>query len=334
MLKLENIKKSYGPLSVLDIPSWEVKQGESVALLGANATGKTTLLEITAGLIQPTQGVVHFEGKSVTSPRTEIRIVLQNPVMFSTSVAGNIAYGLHGNGITGRERAERIREALRIVGLENLSRKNALVLSEGQKQRVAIARTLALKPRLLLLDEPSASVDKSSMQHIGEILRRLNEKEGLTIIVATHDLDFARRIAKRTDTMRNGRPVPYISGNMYTGAAFDNNGETQVGIGADVSLVIGGIYRGAVDIIIPPEHVVLSKSPIESSMRNRFKGRVVRLAEEDGRVSVAVDIGVPISAALTHSALADLGITIGNDIYVSFKAHGVIVFPHEEGGTK
>ncbi len=334
MLKLDNIKKVYGSLEVLDIPSWEVARGESVALLGANATGKTTLLEIIAGLIQPTSGTVFYEGKPVHQPVGDIGLVLQNPVMFSSTVAGNVGFGIRGNGLSKLQRVERINETLHMVGLDGLQGRNARKLSAGQKQRVAIARTLAMKPKLLLLDEPSASVDRESVAHIAEILTKLNDKEGMTLIVSTHDLSFAKRIAKRTDQLQSGYPVPYISGNLFTGRAREENGETIVMIGDGAAIVVGGKYQGDVDIAIPPENIVVSMEPLSSSMRNNLHGKVIRLSDEGNSIEVVIDIGVPLVAVLTKGSLDKLGVTIGDEVYASFKAHGIMVFPGRGGMTK
>lgn len=334
MLKLDNIKKVYGSLEVLDIPSWEVARGESVALLGANATGKTTLLEIIAGLIQPTSGSVFYEGKPVCRPVGDIGIVLQNPVMFSSTVAGNVGFGIHTKKLSKSRSVERINEALHMVGLDGLQGRNALKLSEGQKQRVAIARTLAMKPKLLLLDEPSASVDRESVAHIAEILTTLNSKEGMTLIVSTHDLDFAKRIAKRTDQLQGGHPVPYISGNLFTGKAREENGETVVTIGDVTTVVVGGEHRGDVDIAIPPENIVVSIEPLTSSMRNNLPGKVVRMSDEGNSIEIVIDIGVPLVVMLTKASLDKLDVTIGDEVYASFKAHGIMVFPRRGGATK
>jgi tungstate transport system ATP-binding protein len=332
MLKIENIKKTYGSIHVLDIQSWEVADGESVALLGANATGKTTLLEIIAGLIPATSGKVLYDAALVTRPISEIGIVLQNPVMFAASVSGNVAFGINRNGLSRDEKSAKIRDALSMVGLEGFERRDARKLSEGQKQRVAIARALALDPKLLLLDEPSASVDRESAAHIAGILADLNEKNGMALIVATHDLDFARRTAKRTDILRNGNPMPYISGNIFTGAARIENEETTITIGDGTTIVAGGKYSGSVDVAIPPENIVVSNDTLHSSMRNSIRGRVTSLKAEENRVEVIIDIGVPLVALLTKSALNELGITVGDTVHASFKAHGIIISPRSPGG--
>ncbi len=327
MLEIDNIKKSYGDLPVLDILSWKVAKGESVALLGANATGKSTLLELIAGLITDYEGTVKLDSRILRGPTRRIGIVLQNPVMFSTSVARNVGFGL--DGMTRRERSGKVADALRMVGLEGLQRRNARTLSEGQKQRVAIARTLALEPEILLLDEPSASVDRQSARKIAAILTDLNRRRNVTIIVATHDLELARMVAVRTDILTHGRPVPYIAGNVYSGRAVVKDGEMQVIIGSDLCIIASGVYSGDVDIAIPPEQVVLSSEALSSSMRNSMRGRLVSLSETGDKIQAVVDIGVPIVTVITPHSLSGMGITIGDEVYASFKAHGVMVFPRE-----
>ncbi len=333
LLRLENLKKDYGPLKVLDIPSWEIHAAESVALLGANATGKTTLLEIIAGLLQQTTGKVEFKGKAISGPCKGIGIVLQNPVMFSTSVRGNVRYGLAGSPLNRKDKDRIVDEALDQVGLSGLANRKAFTLSEGQKQRVAIARALARQPELLLLDEPTASVDSENVARISETLKRLNRDNGLTYIVATHDIELATNAASTNYILENGYPFHRTAGNILHGVAEMEGDASVVLLDNGVRVMVSGKHSGNVDILVPADQVVLSRERIQSSMRNSFKGRITGLIENRGCVKVTVDIGIPLEIIITMGAMRDLGVTIGEEVFTSFKALGVQVIRRDGSGN-
>jgi tungstate transport system ATP-binding protein len=162
--KLKDVTKAYGNKIVLDTINLKIQEGEILALLGPNGSGKTTILKILAFIENPTSGKVEFQGKKVNFRSTEkVRLqstlVFQKTTLFSTSVYNNIAYGLKIRKVPKETRDKEVKKALELVKLEGFEKRNAKKLSSGEHQRVAIARALVLKTKLLLLDEPTANLD-------------------------------------------------------------------------------------------------------------------------------------------------------------------------------
>jgi len=207
LYEVANVTLRYGKETVLAIPSLTVDKGDHVALLGPNGSGKTSLLKLLDGLLVPTEGRILKKGKPIGKNRKETpRSVYlhQFPYLLNGSVGYNVAFGCRAVGVSERETRRRVRNAMKALGLEDLSGKSHASLSGGETQRVALARALACGAEILLLDEPTASADAVSVRLIERALVQA-EAEGATIIFSTHDEDFARRLTARTIRLRNGR---------------------------------------------------------------------------------------------------------------------------------
>jgi iron(III) transport system ATP-binding protein len=208
-IEIQHISKRFGSAMALDDINIKIPAGELLFLLGPSGCGKTTLLRIIAGLTEPTEGGILFDGRDVTSLRTEQRnavMCFQNYALWPhMTVRQNVAFGLEmrGNG----DEAARTIEALRLVQLEHLADRKPNTLSGGQQQRAALARALAVGPKCLLLDEPLSNLDaKLRLEMRGEI-RRICKTSGYTTIYVTHDQKEALSIADRIILMREGRIV-------------------------------------------------------------------------------------------------------------------------------
>ncbi|HEX5129108.1 MAG TPA: ATP-binding cassette domain-containing protein [Usitatibacter sp.] len=173
-----------------------------VVVLGANGAGKSVLLRLLHGLIAPTQGTILWAG-ATARPR-EQAMVFQRPVMLRRSALANIEYALDVNGVRGGEARRRASEALERVGLSALAERQARVLSGGEQQRVALARAWALRPRLLFLDEPTASLDPAAAAEVERIIGEIHAA-GTAIVMTTHNLGFARRMADVVVLLHAGR---------------------------------------------------------------------------------------------------------------------------------
>jgi len=208
-LTLDGITHRYGAMLAVDNVTLEIRGGELVALLGPSGCGKTTLLRVIAGFIQQDNGKVVIGDRPIdTLPpnRREIGIVFQNYALFPhMTVAQNIAYGLAARGESREVQDERVREMLAIVQMAAFAERKPSQLSGGQQQRVALARALAMRPRILLLDEPFAALDKNLRLDMQIEIKRLQRQFGLTAIMVTHDQDEAMAIADRIAVMRGGR---------------------------------------------------------------------------------------------------------------------------------
>jgi NitT/TauT family transport system ATP-binding protein len=196
------------PVEALKDISFSVEAGEFVAIVGPSGCGKSTLLEIVAGLQRPTSGEVVVLGEPVQGPRSEIGIVFQEDSTFPwLSALDNVKFGLRARGVPAAEQEVRAREVIRLVGLEGFERFYPRELSGGMRQRVAIARALALRPQILLMDEPFGALDAQTRLVLGDELLRIWEEARTTILFVTHDLLEALRLADRVILMsrRPGR---------------------------------------------------------------------------------------------------------------------------------
>lgn len=206
---LENLTKAYDGRTVLDLASLDVTPGEILALVGPSGSGKSTLLRLLNMLEAPTSGTLMYAGQVITPPvplelRREVTTVFQHPVLLRGDVASNVAYSLQ---LRGQRADDRVRELLERVGLLALARTPARKLSGGEMQRVALARALVIKPRVLLLDEPTANLDPYNVSLIEEIVREQNQTHGMTVVVVTHNIFQARRLATRVGVLLGGKLV-------------------------------------------------------------------------------------------------------------------------------
>jgi tungstate transport system ATP-binding protein len=208
--KITSLKHSYGSKTVLDIEHLTVQPASIVGLIGPNGSGKSTLLKLLGLIEKPSRGKIFFNGRRVEPFSEEARFLItllpQEPSLMKRSVLNNVSYGLRLRG-NGRDVIHRANEALSLVGLpgQDFARRPWYALSGGEAQRVALASRLALAPKVLLLDEPTASVDAASAQLIKEASLRARRESGTTLIVASHDWQWLYEICDEILHLYNGR---------------------------------------------------------------------------------------------------------------------------------
>jgi len=211
MLRVDEVSVSFGDVGVLDRLELDVGEGERLAVLGPSGSGKSTLLRTIAGLVRPAVGRVLLDGEDVTDVpphRRGIGLMHQEGALFPHhDVAGNVAFGLRVAGMPRAERERRTRELLDLVGLPGFEARSIGALSGGERQRVGLARALAPRPRLLLLDEPLGSLDRPLRERLVEELGELFERLRLSVVHVTHDVVEAFAIGNRVALMRAGRIV-------------------------------------------------------------------------------------------------------------------------------
>lgn len=210
-LELRGISKAFDDESGLHDVNITLEGEEILALLGPSGCGKTTLLRIIAGLERPDQGVVVFDDmvmNSVPPHRRGFGLMFQDYALFPhLNVFENIAYGLHIAGFSVTDQAARVTHLLRLVGLEGFATRDVAGLSGGEKQRVALARSLAPRPRLIMLDEPLAALDRSLRDHLGLEIKKILTEVGIPAILVTHDQSEAFAMARRVAVLHQGRIV-------------------------------------------------------------------------------------------------------------------------------
>lgn len=207
---IKGLTHFYNGNKALDIPFIQLKKGKVYSVIGPNGAGKTTLLNILAFLNIPTSGSIIYDGKEVSKAdmqrlRKEVSLVHQTPYLFSTSVENNVAYGLKIRGVARDVIRERVDKGLHAVGLSGIGDKSARELSGGEAQRVALARAIVLRPKVLLLDEPSAHVDAGHIKSFEGIIKELYTLYGTTVILTTHNLIQATLLSDQIVAMREGR---------------------------------------------------------------------------------------------------------------------------------
>jgi molybdate transport system ATP-binding protein len=344
-----SIRLTLGPLDLdMDL---SIDEGEVVALLGPNGAGKTTLLRAIAGLAPFRSGHVRLDGKVledtatnqyVPTERRPIGFVFQDYLLFPHfNVLDNVAFGLRSRGMPRGAATEKAFEWLDRVGLKSFARAKPAELSGGQRQRVALARALAPDPRLLLLDEPLAALDVTTRAEVRRDLKRhLASFQGVRLVV-THDPLEAVALADRLIVMENGRLVQtgtpsevterprsqYVADlvgvNLLRGQA--DRGSVRMPRGPVVAAA--GADTGEVFAVIHPRAIAIHKSRPEGSPRNVWPGRASHIELMGNRVRVRIDGEVPLVAEVTPSALRELDLVEGGEVWLSFKATDVGVYP-------
>ncbi len=213
LYELHDIRQRYHERNVLDIARLRLEAGRIYALTGPNGAGKSTLLRLLAFLEAPAAGTLFFRGERVRNAsgaallalRRRVVLVDQHPVVFSTTVAKNVAFGLVVRKVEKKERQRLVDEALDTVNLGRYRHGQARELSGGETQRLALARALAIRPEVLLCDEPTASVDEANQHIICSVLKRINREHGTSILFTTHDKQQAESLAQHSLHLDQGR---------------------------------------------------------------------------------------------------------------------------------
>ncbi len=222
--RIQGLKKEYEGRSVLDIEQLDIARGEVLAIVGPSGAGKSTLLRLLNFLETPTSGTLVYQeqitaDKIPIRTRREVTTVFQRPVLLRAPVRDNVAYGLQLRG----ERGDgRVTEMIARVGLSDLAHAPAHKLSGGEMQRIALARALVIEPKVLLLDEPTANLDPYNVGLIEEIVAQNNREYGTTVVLVTHNVFQAKRLAHRVALMLGGRLIEIAGTKQFFDAPKDS----------------------------------------------------------------------------------------------------------------
>ncbi len=331
LFALRDITKSYDDSTVLDIPHLIIQQGGIYGIMGPNGAGKSTLLSILAFLLPPTSGTIYWEGVDVDTRdkhqlRKKVTLIIQNPYLFHTTVEKNVVYGLKVRGITKAKRAAKAQACLTMVGLSGFEKRMAYELSGGETQRVAIARALALDPQVLLLDEPTANVDRHGVEQLEGILRKLNEELQITVIVATHDINQAYRLTNEVIYLFDGKIARSPMENLFKGHIVKKDKDLFLFDTGRIQIALIPERDHVSHIAIPPQDIIVSIEPIATSARNSFVGKISQVTDEGEAVSLLVDIGERLKVRITKRSLQEMRLTLGSPVYVTFKSSSVEAF--------
>lgn len=357
MIELEAITKAYGGKEVLSKLDLEVRSSEVFCLLGPNGCGKTTTLNLISGLQRPDTGSITINGvlvsgksggRGVDLPPCDRKIgyVFQTSALFpNMRVHDNVAYGLKAKRLSKQDIFAKTRSLLDFVGLRSYAEHFPHQLSGGQKQLIALARSIATDPEVLLLDEPMSAVDAKLKESLRLEFKGLLSKLGITAVYVTHDLTEALIMSSRVAVMGSGRieqvgcrdeilgkpnsryVAEFLGLNVYNAKVV----ETPMG---KLKLEINGVLlrvphsvnltEKQVLVTIKPEDVILSSdAEVNSKWKgctcNIFSGTVVEITLMRTIAVVTVDVGFLVRSKLTLSSLGDLGLIEGENVMVHFK---------------
>jgi len=331
ILKVRNIKKVYNNKTVIDVDYLAFQEGKIYAIVGPNGSGKTTLLNILNLLEKPDKGQIFFYGQEINNKlnldiRRRMTLVGQDPFLFHSTVYDNIAYGLKVRAIPSKVQQNRIESALNMVGLPSFKDRKANQLSGGEAQRTVIARALAIKPEVLFLDEPTANIDQRHIDVVERIIKKINKEVRTTVIFTTHNLCQAYRLADEVVSFLEGKIIKQVPENLLRGEIKEENGLKWFEVTENIKFAIVSEKIGSVYISINPRDIILSYEQFQSSARNSFLGKIIKIIEQNHLVELEVDVGIPLVTIITRESFQKMNLNLGSKVYLTFKASVVKVY--------
>lgn len=343
--RLEHVVRRYRQLrsrrsvEALHVEALEVEAGEILGVVGPNGSGKSTLLETMAFLGPSDEGRILLDGQDVwaegspLAARRRCPMLLQRTVLLKRSVLENVMYGLRARGLGRGEARRRAEAVLRLVRLDGLAHRGRRELSGGERQRVALARLLALEPDVLLLDEPTAHVDRANARLIEDLIRELHANRGMTVILASHDVAQAQALADRVVTLLGGQLIPRLIDNVFTGRVDGTDGEAMVFHGDDglrLSVPRGGMdvevlgeVETPVEIAVDAERLRVVPASLETA--GELVGEIESVEQRRGRCRLLVRLaaGQGVWAEMPLGEYRRLGLNLGMSVGLELGAKAV-----------
>ena len=328
-IEVKDVSKRYDGREVLSIDRLSLERGNITSVVGPNGSGKTVLLRLLAMLDRPSGGSIYMNGQKLNGANRELRnnitMVQQSPYMFDGTIAWNVGFGLRARSFSSEDRTNRIAIALKMMGLGELAGRKTSQLSAGEMQRVGLARSLAIRPELLLLDEPTANVDKAHIGSVEKAVEWARKECGSTVVLATHDADLGLRLSDDVVSLVDGRLTDMSMRNHFSGEVVKAGSGRVVEICQDVKVSVETEKLGKIHIVIDPQEVIISLEKLDSSARNVLKGAVAGLNREGDCVRITVDVGVGFDSIITLQSLEEMKLELGMKVFVAFKASSVRV---------
>jgi len=348
MIEIKDLRVELGRFLLKDI-TFDVRDGEYFVLLGPTGAGKTVLLESIAGLNPVTSGQIWINGRDVTHLNLEKRNIgfaYQDYVLYNhLSVRDNISFGLMWRNKTRREIEDAVDRVVELLGVTDLLGRRPWSLSGGESQKVALARALAIKPDLLLLDEPLAAVDPATREATERELKELHNRLRLMTIHVTHNFEEAMALGDRIAVLNEGRMVQIgtpeeifrqpnsefvarflMARNIFKGEVSDSSEGQSVFCAEEVELAVVTTRRGRLHASIRPEDILISKEPLPSSSVNSFQGTITRIVDRGSVIYVTVDVPPEFTCLVLRRSLKEIGLKEKEKVFITFKASDVNVF--------
>jgi molybdate/tungstate transport system ATP-binding protein len=345
-LRLERVSKSWHGFALKDV-TMEVADGEYFALLGPNGAGKTLLLETILGFWRPDKGRILLNGKDVTSVPPEKRgfgYVPQNCMLFPhMKVRQNVEFGLKMRRVSENERRKTSDQVLELLGLKALANRLPVMLSGGERQKVALARVLAIEPEVVLLDEPLASIDQESSRVMKEELKRIHRDLKVTVVHVTHNQIEAFSLAKRVAIMHQGQ-ILQIDGaksvlsnpasefvarflgyeNIFKGKLVKRAAEqSTIDISGFIVKTTSNVEEDECVVGIRPEDFALSVRPPPTFSTNVLRGIIADWEDLGPIVSVSVDAAIKVKVTVSKGSFLELSLDRRTEVWLSFRPESV-----------
>jgi len=337
-INIRGVHKRFGDFHALNNINLEVPTGKLVALLGPSGSGKTTLLRIISGLETADEGSILFQDEDVTGRSVrdrEVGFVFQHYALFRhMTVFENIAFGMRVRKAPNSEVQSRVKELLQLVRLEGLGQRYPAELSGGQRQRVALARALAVRPRMLLLDEPFGALDAKVRQELRSWLRKLHEEMHVTTVFVTHDQEEAFEVADQVVVLRGGQieqvgtptevfdhpATPFVMdflGNVNVFQGRLENGEMHLGPFRMDYPEYTHSHAQQATAYVRPHELELTREPASS---RSLAARVIQLNPAGSVLKARVrseDLGIELTVDVVREQADLLRLRVGDDVFVS-----------------
>ncbi len=331
IIAVERLAHHYDSGFQLRIRRLALYPGKTYALYGPNGSGKTTLLNMLALLTPPREGRILFEGLPVSGGdsarsrqyRRRVTLLMQHVYLFRSTVFDNVASGLRFRGMSREAVEERVVGMLDKVDLQQYAHRSAHSLSGGEAQRAGLARALVTEPDVLLLDEPTASVDAAHGETIDEILGEICTRRRMTVVRSTHQYEQARRIADEVLVMREGHLIGAGPENTFRGCIETTDQGPVVRLENGVALRTDAAVRGTAYIAIAPKEVRLSRLPAPPEVANALRGVLSGAAVDGDRIRLDVDAGLRLVVHVERESFAGMGLTVGDTVYAAIEASAV-----------
>jgi molybdopterin-binding protein len=345
MLELKNIDVRLGDFSLKEI-CFHVNRGDYFILLGVSGAGKSMLLETIAGLVKPESGTISLDGIDITEERIQKRnigLVFQDHAVFPhLTVRENIIYALHHSHISSEQKKQRVEKIATELNITGLLDRRPGTLSGGELQRVALGRTLVQEPKVLLLDEPLASLDSRLKGDLRRLLRMIHRK-GQTILHVTHDYEEALSLGTRIAVIHEGIIIQegtpaevfhhpksefvahFVGVKNFFPVKTVLKDNTLFAISENgIHFRLMGEEAGKEGfLMVRGEDILLSAEAVETSATNNFKGKITEMVTSTSGIDVTIDMGIELHALVTPESVKNMDLKEGKSCWAHFKATGV-----------
>jgi molybdate/tungstate transport system ATP-binding protein len=348
MLEIKDLCTQLGDFFLKNI-NFDVKDGEYFVLLGPTGSGKTVLLESIAGLHAVSSGQVWINGRDVTQLNLEKRRIgfaYQDYALYPhLSVRDNISFGLMWRNKKRQEIEKAIDSVVELLNIADLLEKRPWSLSGGQSQKIALARAIAIKPDLLLLDEPLSAVDSGTKEDYEGELKELHNHLKLTTIHVTHNFEEATAIGDRIAVIMNGQILQIgtpeqifrqpnselvarflMTRNIFAGEATNSSDGQKVFSVEGTKLAVVTTRQGRVHASIRPEDILISREPLHSNALNSLQGTITRIVDRGSVIYINVNVPPEFTCLILRRLLKEMGLREKERVFITFQASDVNVF--------